>query len=291
MFGGINAASNAATGAPTSLPYAPQTTAGQIGQAALSNVVPSLLSGGSAGIGTRLASGMAGGAGGQAYANVNPDDYWGRLAASLASALAGGLATQGTGAAANLVTKPFAAQRTAEQTVGRELAASPPVPAWPGGPLVSGRGAVTPAVPSIGSALSDTFSTIAGAAPGFALEHLFGGMGGRCRRFYRSAGRPQSTQGPQPESSGDACERAAASAERSDFCCQATSAVYLVAWLARLPSATRAVGRATAPRPAMITVPCLDHKVGRARIQAEAGGLTELRPSLAGFPSTSRTRW
>jgi hypothetical protein len=178
MFGGINAASNAATGAPTSLPYAPQTTAGQIGQAALSNVVPSLLSGGSAGIGTRLASGMAGGAGGQAYANVNPDDYWGRLAASLASALAGGLATQGTGAAANLVTKPFAAQRTAEQTVGRELAASPPVPAWPGGPLVSGRGAVTPAVPSIGSALSDTFSTIAGAAPGFALEHLFGGMGG-----------------------------------------------------------------------------------------------------------------
>jgi len=180
MFGDINQASTAMTGAPTSLPYTPESGWGRIGQAALSNVAPAML-GGAAGAGTRLMSGMAGGAGSQAYANAQPNDYWGQLAASLTSALLGGGVAQGVRGARALM--PTAA---AERTVGGELAAAAPVPAAPGantnvvgfpggGPMVAG-GAATSGTPSGG--LAGAFGQLAGPVLGFGLEHFLEGMGG-----------------------------------------------------------------------------------------------------------------
>jgi len=64
-------------------PYEPETLPGKIGQSALSNIIPSVFSGGPVGVGARIATGMAAGAGGQAVANVAPDNYWAQLAASL----------------------------------------------------------------------------------------------------------------------------------------------------------------------------------------------------------------
>jgi hypothetical protein len=174
MFGGINAASTAATGAPTSLPYTPETGPGQIGQSALSNVVPSLLSGGSAGMVPRIISGMAGGAGAQTAANASPDSYWAPLVGSIAGAAGGGLAAQGLGAVGSQIGNVLRPNAAAKQTVGRELAAAPPVPAWSGGPLVPG----TPVPGSSGGGLSDLVTGLAGPVLGFAGEHLLEGAGG-----------------------------------------------------------------------------------------------------------------
>jgi hypothetical protein len=180
VFGDINKASTALTGAPTSLPYTPETGWGRVGQAALSNVVPSLVSGGAAGMGTRIASGMAGGAAGQAYANANPNDYWGQLLASMGGALAGGVAGQGLGAAGAQIppmVSSTAAKAAAEQTVGREIAAAPPVPAWPGGPLL-------PGTPTPSESSGSFVSNIVGPALGFGAEHLLGGEHGGIMGMY-----------------------------------------------------------------------------------------------------------
>jgi hypothetical protein len=136
--------------------------------------VPALASGGAAGLVPRIASGMAGGAGAQAVSNAYPDSTWGPLIASVAGAAGGGLAAQGLGAVGSQARNIFSPNAAAKQTVGREVAASPPVPAWPGGPLASGNLAPVPS----GGGVSDLIAGLTGPALGFAGEHLLGGMSG-----------------------------------------------------------------------------------------------------------------